>query len=332
MKRFLTLCLMILGVFWALPGCGQENGAQADLVFVNDSDAAIVTVAVDFQGGNGGTQNADSSPLRRGESFGFEIGEYPVTVYVYDKPVYDIEEGALAQLTIQKAPQSAERWYVTARDGADGLILTSGAQWPEGVPEVTEGGGFWAPSGSQVLVVFLALPLLVLAAVCVATLDKLEPRRRRGLFALFFVLLGLAAVLLGGAWALDQYGLAWRTWIQEAMSAALWVVGLTTGTLTVVYGRRWLPERHKAAGKAVVVLSGLCLASAMLFGTVVGGLWCLGPGETVGAYQGRKAVQGAWTWMETSYCVYEYHGPLVRGAEPIAWGETPLLDGAADAW
>ena len=255
-----------------------------------------------------------------------------MTVYVYGKPVNDIEEGELARLTIQKAPQAGERWYVTARDGADGLILTSGAQWPEGVPEVTEGGGFWAPSGSQVLVVFLALPLLVLAAVCVATLDKLEPRRRRGLFALFFVLLGLAAVLLGGAWALDQYGLAWRTWIQEAMSAALWVVGLTTGTLTVVYGRRWLPERHKAAGKAVVVLSGLCLASAMLFGTVVGGLWCLGPGETVGAYQGRKAVQGAWTWMETSYCVYEYHGPLVRGAEPIAWGETPLLDGAADAW
>ena len=68
MKRFLTLCLMILGVFWALPGCGQENGAQADLVFVNDSDAAIVTVAVDFQGGNGGTQNADSSPLRRGRA------------------------------------------------------------------------------------------------------------------------------------------------------------------------------------------------------------------------------------------------------------------------
>ena len=62
----------------------------------------------------------------------------------------------------------AARMVVDARDGADGLILTSGAQWPEGVPEVTEGGGFWAPSGSQVLVVFLALPLLVLAAVCVA--------------------------------------------------------------------------------------------------------------------------------------------------------------------
>lgn len=133
MKRFLTLCLMILGVFWALPGCGQENGAQADLVFVNDSDAAIVTVAVDFQGGNGGTQNADSSPLRRGESFGFEIGEYPVTVYVYDKVANDVVAGAVAQITVPKAPPEGERWYVTAWDGAGGLALTVENQWPEGV-------------------------------------------------------------------------------------------------------------------------------------------------------------------------------------------------------
>ena len=133
-KRFLTLCLMLLGVFWALPGCGQENGAQADLVFVNDSDAAIVTVAVDFQGGNGGTQNADSSPLRRGESFGFEIGEYPVTVAVYDQIAGDFtQSGMLAQIVIPKAPPEGERWYVTARDSGSGLALSAGTEWPSGV-------------------------------------------------------------------------------------------------------------------------------------------------------------------------------------------------------
>ena len=68
MKRMTALCLTILGMLCALSGCGQENGAQADLVFVNDADTPIVTVAVEYQGGNGGTQNADSSPLRRGES------------------------------------------------------------------------------------------------------------------------------------------------------------------------------------------------------------------------------------------------------------------------
>lgn len=179
------------------------------------------------------------------------------------------------------------------------------------------------------MLLFLLLwgPLLVLAAVCAVTLDKLEPRRRRGLFPLFFVMLGLAVTLFGGAWALDRYGLAWRTWFQEGMSGALWVVGLTTGTLTVAYARRWLPEWRRGWGRAVAYLSGLCLVSAMLVGTVAGGLWCLGPGETVGTYQGRKVVQGAWTWMETSYAVYEYHGPLVRGRDSIAWGEGPLLDG-----
>lgn len=178
------------------------------------------------------------------------------------------------------------------------------------------------------LFLFLWGPLLVLAGVCVVTLDKLEPRRRRGLFPLFVVMLGLGLVLFGGAAVLGRYRLAWRTWVQEGMSATLWVIGLTTGTMTVLYGRRWLLEWRRGWGRAVVSLSGLCLASAMLVGTVLGGAWCLGPGETVGTYQGQRVVQGAWTWMETSYAVYEYHGPLVRGAQSIAWGEAPLLDGA----
>ncbi|MFG6352376.1 MAG: hypothetical protein K1W21_12375, partial [Oscillospiraceae bacterium] len=58
---------------------------------------------------------------------------YPVTVYVYGKVVGDAAEGALAQLTIQKAPPEGERWYVTARDGGGGLALTADTRWPEGV-------------------------------------------------------------------------------------------------------------------------------------------------------------------------------------------------------
>lgn len=183
------------------------------------------------------------------------------------------------------------------------------------------------------LFLFLWGPLLLLGAVCVLTLDTLPPRRRRGLFALFFILLGLAAVLFGGAWALDQNGLAWRTWFQEGMSGALWVVGLATGMLTVLYGGRWLPERHKTAGKIVVALSALCLFSAMLVGTVLGGLWCLGPGEQVVTYDGHRMILGKWTWMDTSYELYEYHGPLVRGAGP-AVEDFRLIDvrGAVIDW
>lgn len=123
MKRFLTLCLIILAVVCALSGCGRGGDVEADLVFVNQSGTSIVEVVVEFQDQSGGTRNADSSPLKRGESFGFEAGEYPVTVYVYDKAVGDVAEGALARLTIREAPPEGERWYVTARDGAKGLTL-----------------------------------------------------------------------------------------------------------------------------------------------------------------------------------------------------------------
>lgn len=133
MKRFLTLCLMVLTVLYTLSGCGAEPGAEADVVFVNGSEAAIVEVVVDFQNRSGGSRNADSSPLRRGESFGFEAGEYPVTVYVYDRVFEGFWQKELARLTISKAPPAGERWYVTARDGADGLTLTADTLWPEGV-------------------------------------------------------------------------------------------------------------------------------------------------------------------------------------------------------
>ena len=124
MKRFLTLALIVLAILYALSGCGQAGEViDYGLVFVNQSDAVIVEVVVEFQDRSGGTRNADSSPLRRGESFGFEVGEYPATVYVYDKVADDVVPGAVARLTIPEAPTEGERWYVTARDGAGGLAL-----------------------------------------------------------------------------------------------------------------------------------------------------------------------------------------------------------------
>ena len=44
-------------------------------------------------------------------------------MYVYDKAVGDVAEGALTQITIREAPPEGERWYVTAWDGAEGLTL-----------------------------------------------------------------------------------------------------------------------------------------------------------------------------------------------------------------
>ena len=133
MKRFLTLALMAFVVLYALTGCGCDDGKDVDLVFVNDSDTVIMAVLADFADQTSGMQNADSSPLKRGETFGFEAGEYPVTVAVYDKTNGNLSGPPLARLTIDRAPPEGERWYVVARDGGRGLALSAGIEWPDGV-------------------------------------------------------------------------------------------------------------------------------------------------------------------------------------------------------
>ena len=135
MKRFLTLILTLLLMASGLSGCGFDGGGNYGLVFVNDSDAVIITVVADFADRHSGAQNANSSPLKRGDSFGFEAGEYPVTVLVYDSLVRPgpVTAKELAHIVIDTAPPEGKRWYVTARDGAGGLALTVDTRWPEGV-------------------------------------------------------------------------------------------------------------------------------------------------------------------------------------------------------
>ena len=133
MKRFLTLGLTVLLMVLGLSGCGCDDGRNTGLVFVNDSDAVIVTVVADFADWDSGAQNADGSPLERGDLFGFEAGEYPVTVLVYDRAVGSVEDHELARIVIDKAPPEGERWYVTARNGAGGIVLNVDTRWPEGV-------------------------------------------------------------------------------------------------------------------------------------------------------------------------------------------------------
>lgn len=135
MKRILTLVLTVLLMASGLSGCGCDDGRNVSLVFVNGSDSTIVTVVAEFADQTSGMQNADNSPLRRGESFGFEAGGYPVTVLVYNRPVGPgpVAEKELARIAIREAPPKGERWYVTARDGAGGLVLKADTHWPEGV-------------------------------------------------------------------------------------------------------------------------------------------------------------------------------------------------------
>ena len=100
MKRFFSFALTVILFVLILSGCGCDDGRNTGLVLVNDSDATIVTVVADFADRDSGAMNADNSPLKRGEYLGFETGEYPVTVLVYDRAVGRVEGRELARVVI----------------------------------------------------------------------------------------------------------------------------------------------------------------------------------------------------------------------------------------
>ena len=127
--------MMGMALALLLAGCGyffSDNGAQAALVFVNGSAAQIASVVVyDSYGGSflQGCQNADGSPIDRGDSFGFEVDGYPVTVVACSS--LNGQGAPLATCTVEEAPAEGERWYVAARDSGGDIRLEIGTQWPE---------------------------------------------------------------------------------------------------------------------------------------------------------------------------------------------------------
>lgn len=123
MKRFLTLCLMVLAVLCTLTSCCGEE--EADLVFVNACDGAVVAVVADFEDHAEGARRAGSAPVKRRESFGFSAGEYPVILAVYSVSPEGGEGEKLAQISLLEAPPEGERWYVTAWEKETGVLLSA---------------------------------------------------------------------------------------------------------------------------------------------------------------------------------------------------------------
>lgn len=120
MKKRIAL-LLALCLAAVLAACGCDNGGDVDLVFFNESNQGIAAVCVETESSSGGARHADSSPLKPGETFGFEVREYPATVAVYADPDCQKE---LARITVDEAPAEGERWCVAAREGKFGLVLT----------------------------------------------------------------------------------------------------------------------------------------------------------------------------------------------------------------
>lgn len=174
--------------------------------------------------------------------------------------------------------------------------------------------------------IFLYVPLAVLAALCVLCLAKLPGTRRRGLLPVAACLAVCVAVLFGGAWLLGALGLEWRMAPKLVLGCIVWGLGLAAGILTARYTARWLREHRPKLKVPGLTLALWCLVSAMGAGTVLGGVWAAVPAEQVGTWQGQTVVQGTLGLLKETYEVYEYRGPFVRGAEPLAGSGEPMLE------
>lgn len=326
-----VVVLTALSWGWIQPDLQPDDDQQNVVSFVNNcSSTAIYSVLVDCRIGDNGSQKADGTALDQWEELYFVVSDsegvylvYPLTVSIYSGLN---AEGELASCVISEAPPEGEHWQVRALNGTDApeLTVTSVPLYDEAdiTPEVV--------IAMAAMILFVVLPFTGLIGLWAVALVQLPGERRRGLLTVGIAVFVVAGVLFGGNWLLGQFGLTWRFAPLWAMSLLLWGLGWAVGVLTVRYTDRWSSEQAPGKGGWLMALSLVCLLAAMSSGTVWGGLWTLDWSvETVGECEGRTAVQ---TYNgEMAYQLYAYYGPVVRGVEPLAWGEEsffPSLYGA----
>lgn len=94
-RRFCAVmaALLLLGL---LTACGGE-AMDADVVFVNGTDAPVYRVGVEHSGGAEVGMNADGAPMKREDSLCFELEEYPARIVAIGA-----DEAALAETVIRQ--------------------------------------------------------------------------------------------------------------------------------------------------------------------------------------------------------------------------------------
>ena len=127
-KRMMIALIVIILIFVVIVIAVPEKEiktANADLMFVNDSDIPVGSVYISYARWDGsgvteGGMNADESLLERGDTLSFDGVVWPVTVTVCS----DLQGSeAVAQLIVAEAPAEGRLWLVTLVDSAE-LVLT----------------------------------------------------------------------------------------------------------------------------------------------------------------------------------------------------------------
>lgn len=118
-----AILILLAALVCGLSACGCADGG--DVVFVQTGGTQVVSVVVDGHLGGGGAQNADGSPLAKGNSLFFQGKDtgWPMTVTACREAD---GESPIASVVIPEAPAEGERWFVYLQNGA----LAYGPTWP----------------------------------------------------------------------------------------------------------------------------------------------------------------------------------------------------------
>lgn len=179
---------------------------------------------------------------------------------------------------------------------------------------------------------FLWFSVLIAApAVLLAALDRAffgTGKRCRRLRAAMAAAGGAVLLLMGGDWLLGRLGLAWRNLPAGVLSAAAILGGAACALLTAACvsggGETGGLGRKLSAGTVTVCALSLC-AVLLFYGPLAAAL-AFGGREQAVEYEGRALLERDEGFLDPAYEYYDYHGPLVRGAEGLFWRETPLSE------
>ena len=171
------------------------------------------------------------------------------------------------------------------------------------------------------LTVFIPAAAVTLAAAVYCLLPgrvacKRKPRRTLGwMLALF-----LAAFLLqlAGEFTLAMFGLAWRAWVRSLFGGAMGLLACF-GVFQILGCCLEQRDTPRLAHQIVVGISGLVVVAYLVTVGLPSWFLSLRPERTV-TWRDRTLVEEDQGFLDPDYVYYAWHGPLVRGLEPLELG------------
>lgn len=171
------------------------------------------------------------------------------------------------------------------------------------------------------LTAFIPAAAVLLAAALYCLLPGRVTCKRKDRRALGWVLalfLAVSLLQLAGEFTLAMFGLAWRAWVRSLFAGAL---GLLTflGVFQILGCYLEQRDTPRLAHQIVVGVSGLVVIAYLATVGLSNWFLSLCPERTV-TWRDRTLVEEDQGFLEPDYIYYAWHGPLVRGLEPLELG------------